>query len=274
MKKEWTGERLETGIHSQVTAEHLHRYALAMEYVHEKIVLEIACGEGYGTSLLAQKARCVIGVDIDKKTIDRAKEKYSSPNITFIEGKAESIPLEDHSVDVITSFETLEHTANHSDFLSEMKRVLRPGGLVIISTPDKKYYSDKTGYANPFHQKELYRDEFETLLGKNFAHVKVLSQMFFSGSVIMTTASNGDQHFYSGNFDNISKVENAEALYMIAFASDSMLPASAHSYFRADDVMEAAVIKKESDIRNSMSYRLGNFLLAPAKWIKKLLKKA
>jgi ubiquinone/menaquinone biosynthesis C-methylase UbiE len=270
MKKEWTGERLETGIHSQVTAEHLHRYALAMEYVQDKIVLDIACGEGYGTNLLAQKAKSVVGVDIDRSTINEAKDKYRKSNLSFLESSA---TLADHSIDVVVSFETLEHTSDHGQFLSEIKRVLKPGGLLIISTPDKKWYSDKTGYSNPFHQKELYRNEFEALLKKQFTNVDVVSQKFFSGSMLLSTVNNGSQDFYAGNFENVSKQKDAEALYMIAFASDSALPPVATSFFHADDIMEAAIMKKETDIKNSMSYRLGNFLLGPAKWIKKFLKK-
>jgi 2-polyprenyl-3-methyl-5-hydroxy-6-metoxy-1,4-benzoquinol methylase len=271
MKKEWTGERLETGIHSQVTAEHLHRYALAMEYVQNKAVLDIACGEGYGSNLLAQKAASVVGVDIDKSTVNKAKNKYRKRNLSFLEGSASVVH---HSIDVVVSFETLEHTSNHEQFLSEIKRVLQPGGLLIISTPDKKWYSDKTGYVNPFHEKELYLDEFEALLKKQFAHVNIVSQKFFSGSLVLSTVSNGSHDFYGGNFENVSKQKDAEALYMIAFASDSMLPPVASSFFNADDIMEAAILEKEKDIKNSVSYRLGNFLLGPAKWIKKLLKKA
>src|SRR5690349_4921310 len=120
MKKEWTGERLETNIHSQVTAEHLHRYALAMEYVQDKTVLDIACGEGYGSNLLAQKAKSVVGVDIDKFIVSEAKNKYRKSNLSFLEGSA---PLDDQSIDVVVSFETLEHTSNHEQFLSEIKRV-------------------------------------------------------------------------------------------------------------------------------------------------------
>ena len=272
MKKEWTGERLETGIQSQVSAEHLHRYALAMEFVHNKTVLDIACGEGYGCHLLSQKARVVTGVDIDKETIIKAKAKYRNSNISFLEGKAEFIPLENHSVDVVTSFETLEHTSNHEAFLSEIKRVLKPGGLLIISTPDKKWYSDKTGYVNPFHVKELYREEFEALLKNQFTHVNIVSQKFFCGSMLLPEENNASQDFYAGNFDKVSKMENSEAPYLIAFVSDATLPPVTSSFFNADDIMEAAILKKEMDIKSSFSYRLGNFLLGPAKWIKKLLK--
>jgi ubiquinone/menaquinone biosynthesis C-methylase UbiE len=270
-KKEWTGERLETFIHSQVTAEHLHRYALAMQYVQGKTVLDIACGEGYGSNLLSENAAFVTGVDIDKATIEAAKGKYRKNNVSFLEGSVEAIPMQDHSVDVVVSFETLEHTSHHEAFLDGIKRVLKPGGLLIISTPDKKWYTDKPGQVNPFHTKELYRDEFELLLKRNFTHVNIVLQKFFCGSVLFD-AVNPETDIFRGNFESIATTKDPEALYMISLASDMPLPAINRSFFNADDILHAAVVQKEAEIKDSFNYRLGSFLLAPAKWIKKRFK--
>src|SRR6476620_744587 len=134
MDMTWTGERLETLVLNEATIEHLHRYAIASEYVKDKIVLDIACGEGYGAALLGQKAKSVKGVDIDNATILRARLKYKMANLQFLTGKAEAVPVEDSHFDVVTCFETLEHSANHQQIISEFKRVLKPGGLLILST--------------------------------------------------------------------------------------------------------------------------------------------
>ena len=109
MKKKFTGERLETTVVGRIATEHLHRYALSLKYVENKIVLDIACGEGYGSDILSKTAKFVYGVDIDKSTVEFARNKYSNGKIKFSVGSTSDIPLEDNSVDVITSFETIEH---------------------------------------------------------------------------------------------------------------------------------------------------------------------
>ncbi len=141
-------ERLSPDTFSMSSVEHLHRYALAADICGGKDVLDIASGEGYGSNLLAQAAKTVIGVDISTEAIDQAKAKYVRPNLRFLRGAADAIPLDSSSIDVVVSFETLEHHDKHEEMLSEIKRILRPNGLLIISTPDKRFYSD-TGVRRP-----------------------------------------------------------------------------------------------------------------------------
>src|SRR6478672_7942172 len=125
-------ERLETfGINS-TSIEHLHRYAITMALVKGKTVLDIACGEGYGTYFLAQNATNILGVDIDAPTIQKAKQKYIRPNLEFRAGSALAIPEKDNSFDVVVSFETLEHVVEHGTMMGEIKRVLKPKGMLII----------------------------------------------------------------------------------------------------------------------------------------------
>src|SRR4051812_21778603 len=151
MKQQWSGERLETFILDESTIEHLHRYALAKEYVKKKTVLDIACGEGYGSNLLAEEADLVHGVDIDEETIRRASAKYVRKNLSFKAGNACSIPFPDNHFDVVVSFETIEHVHDHYSMVTELKRVLKEDGILIISSPDRKNYSDANAYKNPFH---------------------------------------------------------------------------------------------------------------------------
>ncbi len=184
-QKNWTGERLETFITNETMTEHLHRYALAMEFIAGKKVLDIACGEGYGTNLMAKKALHVTGVDIDNTSIENAKKKYTAGNIVFATGSVLKIPAPNNSFDVITCFETLEHISEQEEMLAELKRVLSPSGILLISTPDKKNYSDKTGYKNPFHKKELYEQEFKKLVSSYFPNTCFYRQNSYSGSMIL-----------------------------------------------------------------------------------------
>jgi len=110
-----TGERLLTGYFDRFTVEHLHRYALTRRLDHGKDVLDIASGEGYGSNLLASVANTVIGVDIDPMVVRHAKNKYSKNNLDFLTGSCSSIPLEPDSVDLVVSFETLEHHDQHEE---------------------------------------------------------------------------------------------------------------------------------------------------------------
>lgn len=90
-----------------IVLEHYQRYNAALPFVKDKIVLDIASGAGYGTHVLASSAKKVYGVDIDQNAVDYSKEHYSGSNLFFLQGSVDNIPLEDHSVDVVVSFETI-----------------------------------------------------------------------------------------------------------------------------------------------------------------------
>src|SRR5436190_4788638 len=105
---EWTGERYVPEVSGNIRLEHLHRYLIARELSRDKCVLDIACGEGYGSNLLASVAANVVGVDIAQNAIDHAAVRYSRQNLQFKQGSCEAIPLPDGAVDVVVSFETIE----------------------------------------------------------------------------------------------------------------------------------------------------------------------
>ncbi|BAZ41267.1 hypothetical protein NIES4101_72290 [Calothrix sp. NIES-4101] len=183
---EFTGERYIPSVGGKIKYEHLHRYAICLDFVSQKAVLDIASGEGYGSALLANVAASVIGVDIDSESIDYAKAQYANHhNLQFLVGSCESIPLPDKSVDVVTSFETLEHHNHHEEMMQEIKRVLKPDGILIISSPNKLAYSDEANYSNPFHVKELYYEELVDLLSRYFNHNKFYGQKMTSSSFLL-----------------------------------------------------------------------------------------
>jgi GT2 family glycosyltransferase/ubiquinone/menaquinone biosynthesis C-methylase UbiE/Tfp pilus assembly protein PilF len=157
--------------------EHCHRYRLAETLARGKTVLDIASGEGYGSALLAGSAKRVIGVDVSPEAVAHAQRRYGYlGNLEFREGSCAAIPCASGSVDLVVSFETIEHTTAHEAFLAEIRRVLRPDGVLIISSPNKQTYSDASGLANRFHQRELYRAELEQLLRGQFQHVGLWGQ--------------------------------------------------------------------------------------------------
>lgn len=224
---EWTGERLVTTCHRPLVYEHLHRYGIACALAKGKAVLDIACGEGYGANLIAQVAANVVGVDIDLDTIAHAKAAYRRRNLRFVRGSCAEIPCEDHSIHLVASFETIEHISEHDRFLAEIKRVLAPGGILVISSPDKMEYRRVSEAANPFHQAELNHDAFVQLMAQSFKHCVVGKQRLVVGSWIAPDAPSAkvSASSFHGGFDGI-EVERGvyRGLYSIAVCSDRTLP--------------------------------------------------
>ena len=163
--------------------EHYQRYYAALSLVKGKTVLDIASGSGYGSSILAKTGRQVYGVEIDQDAVDYANEHFAEPNLQFLQGSVEKLPLPDRSIDVVVSFETIEHISAELQIcmMKEIKRVLKPDGILFISSPDKKYYSEERNFVNPFHVHELTFGEFRKLLETYFTHVKTAGQRFFRG---------------------------------------------------------------------------------------------
>ena len=282
-----TGERLLTGYYDRFTIEHLHRYGLAASMAKDMDVLDIACGEGYGSNFLASVAHFVFGVDIDAGVVEHAASKYIAPNLKFMEGSADCIPLESASVDVVVSFETLEHHSRHEEMYVEIKRVLRPNGILIISTPDKFYFSDLTGHRNAYHVKELYIEEFSALNQRYFKNTEMYSQKMMFGSLILPHQPRKSSFgILTGDHAQINTHASIfEPTYHICLASDAELIDLGCSVFDGERVfseMEALLArytesmrqlennfrslqKTTFDLKKSVSYRLGNMILWPIK---------
>ena len=221
----WTGERYLPGIHGSVELEHLHRYLFAIQMTAGKRVLDIASGEGYGSAILARTAAYVTGVDISSEAILHATEKYKANNLEFREGSCTAIPLPDACVDVVVSFETIEHHDEHEAMMVEIKRVLKPNGVLVISCPDKFEYSDKPGYRNEYHVKELYRDEFVNLLERNFSNHIVFGQRAAYGSLILQEEEVCLSETYRlVDPEIIATPGLSNAIYLIAVATDGLIP--------------------------------------------------
>jgi SAM-dependent methyltransferase len=171
MSLTFTGERFLTECQGEMVYEHWHRYLLAREYAAGKRVLDLPSGEGYGSNLLAGVAESVIGIDIAPDAVAHASQKYRRDNLSYLAASGTNVPLPDASFDFIVSFEMIEHIHEQDAFLREVDRLLKPDGLFMISSPNRPEYTDKTGYKNEFHVKELDRAELRDQLSVYWPHL-------------------------------------------------------------------------------------------------------
>jgi len=181
----FTGERLTAAITGQVSIEHYHRYLFARAFCLGKDVLDVASGEGYGSAQLAQVARSVTALEYSHPTARIAQANFPRRNLAFVNGDARALPLPDASMDVVVSFETIEHFAGQEAFVAEVRRVLRPDGRFIVSTPDRDNYAPTGGPTNVHHVRELSRREFGALLSRHFTHTTLLNQRPLIGSALI-----------------------------------------------------------------------------------------
>jgi ubiquinone/menaquinone biosynthesis C-methylase UbiE len=217
----FTGERFTPECLREMWYEHFHRYAFARALAKGRRVADIACGEGYGSMLLAQAASSVHGIDISADAIAHARSRYAAQsNLSFEQGDACQLSLADASLDVITSFETIEHLEAQEQLLAGFARVLKDDGVLVISSPDKRTYSDERGYQNEFHVRELYRDEFLALLQRHFGHVRLYAQKLLFQSAIWSEQAGVERtavlHTSSRDATDISDEPRYAAMYHIA----------------------------------------------------------
>jgi len=196
--------------------EHLIRYEIAKQFVKDKKVIDIACGSGYGSFILAKAgAEKVIGADVDAKAVDNANKKYKNNNIKFVVDDAENIKQDDNAFDILVSFETIEHLQNPNKFLSEAKRVVKQDGLAIISTPNKKVSKEK----NPFHIKEFDYSEFKDIIKKYFNYYYILEQSNGISSYVVDANNDNKKSQKS-----ISAITNQkDPIYFIALCSQNKI---------------------------------------------------
>ncbi len=220
------GERMIPEFHHDavVYAEHMVRYLFASRFVEGKTVLDVASGVGYGSDMLkAAGAAQVIGVDRSSDAVAYGATHHATSQPDYLIASAEELPLLDGLFDVVVSFETIEHVPDHHRFLTEVKRVLHPGGLFLVSTPNKGIYIG----GNPFHTKEFTFTEFEGLLGSFFSHVETLAQDNWITSAIFapSTHEKADRPIAGGLKGHKAVGKPAtETLYMVSICSDAPLP--------------------------------------------------
>lgn len=178
MTLDYTGERFVPGKTPSdlMAAEHVSRYQFASRFARNTTVLDLGCGTGYGSFLLSQTAKEVVGSDIDLLAIKYASVHYRSSNLLFAQMDCRCLGLPNRTFDLVVSFETIEHITKQQQMLSEIQRILTRQGIVIISTPDRVRYNADKKTPNPYHLRELSETEFSDLLRLYFPCVKILWQ--------------------------------------------------------------------------------------------------
>lgn len=183
---EFTGERYTPERDREIAQEHWHRYTFARPLAAGRRVLDAACGEGYGSAMMAAAGARVLGLDIGEEVVAHARARYGAvPGLEYARADVTALDhLPDASFDLILSFETLEHVHEQERMLDGFARLLAPGGLLLVSTPDRHTYTDLTGVENPHHVRELYRPEFEALLAARFPARRLYGQKLLFSSMM------------------------------------------------------------------------------------------
>jgi O-antigen biosynthesis protein len=202
---------------NDVLEEHLARYKFASQFVKDKVVLDAACGTGYGTKMLqASGAKSVIGVDVSHESLESAKRMYSAENIQYLYGDVNALNFESQSFDIVVSFETIEHIENGYNWIKESARVLKENGLFIVSTPNRAitnpgtYFDEKP--LNKYHKFEYNFIEFVGELLKEYDIIELFGQTFipdhqFYYSQLMRKIRNLDINYIPSTFRDYPKYE-------------------------------------------------------------------
>jgi SAM-dependent methyltransferase len=222
---EFTGERFVPGVTGEIAHEHWHRYAFARRFVAGRRVLDVACGEGYGSALLASVAADVVGVDIAGESVAHARTAYAArPNLHFQQGSAAALPLADATVDIVVSFETIEHlpAGEQPRMLAEVARVLKSDGLLLLSAPNPVEYSHARGYRNPFHLHEPSREELDALLAAAFPARRWYRQRRYFGSAVWSDTDGAHAagfEAFSGDAADVAVASPPAAMYFVVLAA-------------------------------------------------------
>jgi SAM-dependent methyltransferase len=254
----FTGERFTPECVREIWHEHWHRYLFAWRIAHGKRVLDAACGEGYGSALLARAAADVLGLDIDAEAITHARERYATrANLRYETGDATLLDVAPASFDLIVSFETLEHVEAQERMLEGFARALADDGVLVISSPDKHAYSEVAGFRNAFHTRELYRDELLALLKPHFPAVRLYGQkLLFQSAIWPLDEAGGPCEAWTGSKDPggpiAGKLDYAP-LYFIAVCAKRELPQRLQALSLFGDREESVYAHYNHEVRKNMS---------------------
>ncbi len=260
--------------------EHVHRYLWAKQLCKGLRVLDIACGEGYGSNILSNVAKEVLGVDLNQDALKLAKKKYANDNLAFFKADCTTF-VEPLAFDVAVSFETIEHLSieEQKKFLKCIGESLKEDGIFIVSTPNKKEHIETD---NDFHKHELELNEFITLLKTKFSHVKlygqrlspvsVLSQLDATDTINCSGEVKSEFVDYSKGVTSLVQESEQNSVYFIAICSNNKIKSIERSSILFDNSfalsvaasnqsqLESRVVENKNSI-NSLQILLQNELL-------------
>jgi SAM-dependent methyltransferase len=167
-------ERLANDPTSELWGEHRARYHFAAQHVVGDKVLDVACGSGFGLGMLRDAGARPIGVDYDARTLRRLR--CDGLPTWLVTADATRLPLAAASLDTVVSFETIEHVPDACALVGELRRVLRAGGRLILSTPNREFGPLERHTANRFHIREFTAPELREMLSECFDQVQLYGQ--------------------------------------------------------------------------------------------------
>lgn len=223
---------LMTGVDfDSVPLERFHQYSYASELLKGKRVLDLAIREGYGPRLLSETAKTVVGLDVDETVVQQAASRHNRDNLQFLAGSGLNIPISgDQTFDAVVCFDAIEEATSLQRLVDEVKRVLAPEGLFVVSAPNQ-------GAAESFfNAKTFSHDELHQFLQSRFKHVQLLRQVVYANSIIQSDSANPNG---SG--------QGKEPQYLLAIASDAPVPMFPGSSY-ADGLL-SLLNKKEKALR-------------------------
>jgi O-antigen biosynthesis protein len=206
-----------------IDAEHTGRYRWLAPTVSGRDVLDAACGTAYGTDMFKRAgARRAVGVDISHKAIAEASLLLGNAQIELLQADIQSLPFEDASFDVISSFETIEHIKDPGLTLDELRRVLRPNGLLAVSSPNRGIYNA----GNPFHVAEMTPEELRGALESRFRHVAMFSQQAWLASALVSSENMyaAPEEPLDAQLGRVAALVPGREYYTVGLASDAPLP--------------------------------------------------
>jgi O-antigen biosynthesis protein len=206
-----------------IEVEHVSRYQWAAQAAKDRLVLDAGCGTAYGSRLLAGGgAREVVGVDIARAVLETVAGAMPA-SVRLQTGDLRQLDFEDDTFELVVCFEVIEHVADPFAMLDELIRVLAPGGLLLVSSPNRNVYPP----GNPHHLHEFVPAELEAELAARLPHVRLLRQRDYVVSALLSdaTSGHGDGAAVEGvRVQKLSAERPGDEVYTIAIASDAELP--------------------------------------------------
>jgi SAM-dependent methyltransferase len=202
----------------------LTRYSFARRYAGGKSVLDIGWESiGQGTCLLAGGAGAVVGLTGSSEALKTASELYPAPNVSYRRSNLPKLPYEEGSFDTAVAFEVIEKFDEPEELVAEVKRVLREGGVFVVSTPDKQTHSNDRNHRDPSNKQEMYTPEFKEMLERHFEHVEIYRQGSVSGGFVSPADDLSTARVESASLTTRPSPngEPPESLFVLAVCSDS-----------------------------------------------------
>jgi SAM-dependent methyltransferase len=232
---EFTGERvIPELVDADLFNEHLARYRFANRFAarlgETPHVLDAGCGTGYGTAELVG-AGSITATDISSDAIRHALSHYGHRRVRFLQAACEALPFEADTFDLVVAFEVIEHIERWPDLVTEANRVLKPAGVLLVSTPNRDAYAESRGTAgpNPFHCHEFDYEEFRQALGAVFPHVSIWTQNH-AGAIVFSPQESGTSHSAVATLDNDGSASSAEEAQFY-LAACSQTPIANHDLY-------------------------------------------